>query len=114
MTLSAPSSQRARVIAARGTRSHALRLIALTPLWLGPIIYLMSPTFFGPKPELFGIPQNLVFTVGAMSWSFIGVAITWGARSWLADVLALLVFTVPAIVLMIIGPAVVLILQNLG
>ena len=91
-----------------------MRLIALIPVWFGPISYLAAPRLFGPKPELFGIPQDLVMMIGAVTWALIGVAIIWHARSWLVDFLTVLLFTLPAIAFMIIGPAVVLILQNLG
>ena len=91
-----------------------MRLIAAIPLWLGPIIYLISPTYFGPDRELLGIPQVLLMTVGPMSWALIGLGIVWDARSWLADVLTLVVFTIPAMLFMIIGPAITLIVQNLG
>ena len=109
------TSQPARAVNASGTRPRiAMRLIAAIPLWLGPIIYLLSPTFFAPDPELLGIPRSLVMTVGAMSWALIGLGIIWDARSWLVDVLTLVVFTIPAMLFMIIGPAIILIVQNLG
>jgi hypothetical protein len=91
-----------------------LRLIALAPVWFGPILYLMSSRYFGREPELLGLPQGFVLAAGTALWALIGVAITWRARSWLVDVLAVLVFTIPAVVMLILGPAVILILQNLG
>jgi hypothetical protein len=100
--------------ASGGRPRIALRLIAAIPLWLGPTIYLLSPRFFGPNPELLGIPQALVITVGAISWALIGLGIVWDARSWLVDVLTLLVFTIPSMLFVIIGPAIILIVQNLG
>jgi len=111
-SLTSPPS---RAVKSPGARPRiAMRLIAAIPLWLGPLIYLMSPTFFGPNPELLGIPQSLVMTVGAMSWALIGLGIIWDARSWLVDALVLVVFTIPAMLFMIIGPAIILIIQNFG
>ena len=109
-SLTSPPS---RAVKTSGTRPRIpMRLIAAIPLWLGPLIYLMSPTYFGPKPELLGLPQALVMTVGAISWALIGLGIIWDARSWLVDALTLVVFTIPAMLFMILGPAIILIIQN--
>ena len=111
-SLTSPPS---RAVKTSGTRPRIpMRLIAAIPLWLGPVIYLMSPTFFSPNPELLGIPQALVMTVGGMSWALIGLGIIWDARSWLVDVLTLVVFTIPAMLFMILGPAIILIVHNFG
>src|SRR5688572_19867799 len=99
-SLTPPPSRAVRTPAARPR--IPMRLIAAIALWLGPIIiYLISPSYFGPTPELFGIPQELVMTVGAMSWALMGLGIIWDARSWLVDVLTLVVFTIPALLFMI-------------
>ena len=111
MTLSAPSPT--PTIAARGMQSRIpLRLIALTPLWFGPVVHLMSPRYFGTAPELLGLPQDLVLAAAAALWAMIGAAIIWRARSWVADALTVLIFTIPALALVILGPAVILVLQN--
>ena len=91
-----------------------MRLVGAIPLWLGLLLHLMSPTFFGPRPELLGLPASLVMMVGAMSWALIGLGVIWDARSWLVDALSLVVFTIPAMLFMILGPAIILIVQNLG
>ena len=111
-SLTSPPS---RAVKTPGTRTRIpMRLIGAIPLWLGPLLYLISPTFFGPKPELLGLPTSLVMLVGAMSWALIGLGIIWDARAWVVDALALVVFTIPALLFMIIGPAILLIVQNLG
>lgn len=91
-----------------------MRLIGAVPLLVGPIIYLTAPTFFGPRLELLGIPAKLVMMLGGVSWALIGLGIIWDARSWLVDALALVLFTIPAMLFMILGPAIILIIQNLG
>jgi len=111
-SLTSPPS---RAVKTPGTRPRIpMRLIGAIPLWLGPLIYVMSPTFFGPKPELLGLPPTLVMAVGAMSWALIGLGIIWDARSWVVDALTLMVFTIPAMLFVIIGPAIILIIQNFG
>lgn len=47
-----------------------------------------------------------------MLWMLIGVYVLWGARSRLVAAAVYLVFTIPATVALILGPAIVLILQN--
>lgn len=115
MTLSASSPQPSSSIGARGMQSRIpLRLIALTPLWFGPVVHLISPRYFGREPELVGLPQGLVLDAAAALWALTGVAIIWRARSWVVDVLTVLILTIPALALVILGPALILVLQNLG
>lgn len=94
-------------------------LIALGPVAIGLFLtYLAAPSLgrpmFAEPPALLGIPLQLVIMIIALGWGAIGgyvVATT--RRPWVLPV-ALLVFTVPAIVTIVLGPAIVLVLENLG
>lgn len=115
MTPTAPSSPSARGVTSPGPRPRIpIRLIGAIPLLLVGILYVTAPSFFGPQPELFGLPAKLVFMAGAGSWALIGLGLVWDARSWLIDVLGLLLFTIPAMLFLILGPAIILIIENLA
>jgi hypothetical protein len=90
-------------------------LMALGPFAIALFSLLAAPSFFGPPPpRLYGIPYGLVFTALAVSWSAIGgYIVATSRRPWVLPV-ALLVFTFPAILTIVLGPAIILILQNLG
>jgi hypothetical protein len=91
------------------------KFFAFTPLWLRIYGYFAWQTFFpgmftasGP----FGIPQGVLLDGLVMFWMLVGVYVLWGARSRLVAAAVYLVFTIPATIALIFGPAVVLILQN--
>jgi len=94
------------------------RLFALLPLW----IYLIfsatqGPSLggpFGEPPKALGLPLDVWLTILVGSWTIAGLALIWDARSWPRRALALFLFTIPATFVMILGPAVILIVQNLG
>jgi hypothetical protein len=94
------------------------RLVSLTPLWLLIVLSVASPSFFQPMfakpPEIEGVPLGLVFTGIAMVWMLLGTVLIWDARSQVVQSLVLLLFTIPATVLVVFTPAVILIMQNLG
>ena len=65
-------------------------------------------------PELYGIPVQLIFVAFAVAWGAIGGYVDGTSRSaWVLPVV-LMVFTLPACLAIIFGPAIILILQNLG
>ena len=98
--------------------SIALRLVSLTPFAFALVISLVSRRFFDPlfaeAPTVLGIPVGLVVGGGALMWAALGALVVWTARSPLLAMLALLLFTVPSILALILGPALILIVQNLG
>ena len=88
------------------------------PLLIAAWSIVAAPTFFDPmgyrRPELFGIPVQLIVMAFAVAWGAIGGYVVGTSRSpWVLPVV-LLVFTLPACLAIIFGPAVILILQNLG
>ena len=94
------------------------RILALLPLWLFLILVLpqqsLSQPLMSQPPGLLGLPLGVWMTLLVGAWTLAGLALVWNARSPLLRVLAIFVFTIPATFLMILGPAVILILQNLG
>jgi hypothetical protein len=80
------------------------------------ILFVAAPTVGHPmfsEPMAPGIDLGVVLTIFAVSWGAIGgYVVATSRRPWVLPV-ALLVFTFPAIVALVLGPAIVLILQNL-
>ena len=95
-------------------------LVGLGPLAVMALISIVAAPSFGgpmfsePPTTLFGVPDGLVLTVFAVLWGAIGgYVVATSRRPWVLPV-ALLVFTFPAIVAIVLGPAIILILQNRG
>jgi len=105
----APSKSRSRVPA---------RITAFTPFWVLIVATVASPTYFGPMfakpPDWLGIPLGVVMDAIAMVWMLIGVALIWDARSRLVEALVLFWFTIPATLVVVFSPALILIMQNLA
>ena len=95
-----------------------MRLTAFTPLWVLIITTIASPTYFEPMfakpPDILGIPLGVVVDAMAMLWTLIGVVLIWDTVSKLVQGLVLFLFTMPATLVVVLAPAAVLIMQNLG
>jgi hypothetical protein len=96
----------------------SVRLAALTPLWVLLIVSIASRTYFdamlAKPPEILGIPLAAVIDAIAIMWMLIGLVLIWDTRSQLIQSLVLALFTIPATLLVVIAPAVIVILQNFG
>lgn len=96
----------------------AARVSSLAPFLLAIALQLFAPVYFQPllakPPEILGIPLGVVVGALILAWAAFGSIIVWTTHSRLATALALAFFTVPSIFAMILGPAVILILQNLA
>lgn len=68
---------------------------------------------FTDSRELLGIPLDVLLKGLIVGWMLIGAGLVWDSRSPLLRVLAFAIFTVPATLAIVLGPAVILILQNL-
>ena len=93
-------------------------LFAFTPLWVGMYAYSQLQGSVGSPMNTdtsgpFGIPQGVLFNGLVMVWMLIGVYVLWRTRSQLVPGLVYLIFTIPATIALLFGPAIVLILQNL-
>ena len=119
MTASLASPQRASSVLRGPWRSGPFSMFfAFTPLWIRIYGYFAWQTFsspmFGEPLGPFGIPQGALVDGLVMLWMLIGVYVVWGTRSRLVAAAVYVVFTIPAPIALILGPAIVLILQNLG
>ena len=93
------------------------RFVGGIPLMVAAWSFVAAPTFFSPMghrdPDLFGVPVQLIVMAFAVAWGAIGGYVVGTRRSpWVLPVV-LLVFTLPACLAIIFGPAFILILQNL-
>ena len=95
-----------------------VRLAALTPLWVLLVVSAVSKTYFdamfAKPPEILGIPLAAVIDAIAIVWMLIGLVLIWDTRSQLIESLVLVLFTIPATLLVVLAPGVILILQNFG
>jgi hypothetical protein len=106
-------------VVARPYRSGILsRALSFLPLAVLVAMTFFAPRFsepmFGKPPDVLGIPLGVVFQGLAMLWMLWGVLVVWRARSRLVESLGLMLFTIPATVAVVYGPAIILILQNLN
>ena len=81
------------------------------------LVLAMAPHFFDPMfekpPETLGVPLGSLIMAGGAVWCAIGVAIV-GKTSRLAlRLLAFLLFIIPATIWFVLGPALILIVQNM-
>lgn len=101
------------------TRSSALSrvLVGLVPVWLQLVIAIASPKFsasvFDNPPGIAGLPAGVLLLALAMVWTLIGAVVLHKRRSTAGVIGALLVFVAPATLVVLFGPALVLIIQNL-
>ena len=117
MTESLASSQPTSSLMRRPWRSGPFsRFFAFTPLWVRIYGYFAWQTFFPPmftdSSGPFGAPLSVVVDGLGLLWMLIGVYVLWGTRSRLVAALVYLLFTIPATIALIFGPAIVLILHN--
>lgn len=101
-------------------RNRALAAtVGLSPIWVAVVTYLLAPRGFGgglhseaeARAALVG--QMIVFAlVGLLALA--GTVTMWRARSRTVLAGAVILLTVPALVLLIFSPAFVLLLRNLG
>jgi hypothetical protein len=109
------------ILASPRTRRRTALLgafVGAAPFVWGLAAIVVAPSFSSPmfseSPTLIGIPSEVIIVAVALAWGAIGglVVGTSGSR-WVLP-LALALFTLPACLALILGPALVLILQNLG
>jgi CHASE2 domain-containing sensor protein len=73
----------------------------------------MDPLFANP-PAIAGLPAGVVFLFLALVWAVLGIVVARRARSTLGIAFTLVVFTLPALFAILVGPALILIVQNLA
>lgn len=91
-------------------------VLGLLPLWVLIFFLLAAPGFMDPifanPPAIVGLPAGVFVLAVAIVLTLTGVLSMRSARSDLASLLVLLVFTVPALALILLGPAAILILLS--
>jgi hypothetical protein len=101
-------------------RSPAARagyvILTSLPFILTVALMVLAPGFLDPlfanPPAIAGLPMGVVILFIALAWALFGILVAWGARSNARVIGALLVFTLPAAMVIFLGPALILILQN--
>lgn len=94
-------------------------LVGAIPLFAVTLLqWVAAPTFFDPmnarRPELLGVPVEAWIMGFALLWGAIGgYIVATNTSRWVLPAV-LVVFTLPACLAMILGPAILLILQNPG
>jgi hypothetical protein len=106
---------------APGTPRRTTRLgafVAGVPLLVAAWGLVAAPTYFEPmgyqRPELFGVPLEFIITVSAVGWGAIGGYVVGTSRSRWVLPYVLMFFTLPAVFVIVLAQAIVLILVNLG
>jgi hypothetical protein len=93
-------------------------VVAFLPLWVLIYSLFAFQTYFEPLgseyPNILGIEPGVIVDAMAMLWMAIGVVLLWNARSVRIVALVYTVFTIPAIAVVLVSPAVVLIVLNRG
>jgi hypothetical protein len=92
-------------------------VLALSPAWLTLFLLVMAPNFMGAMllnpPALLGLPAGVVILALALLWSAVGVLFTIGTPSTLVRTMSLVLFTFPALLSVLLGPAFILVILNL-
>ena len=101
-----------------GPRSGPRVLLGLSPLWALLFFAVTAPGFFDPffsnRPSVAGVPAGIFIIAVAMTLMLAGVWLLRRSGSDAGIVLAFLAFTLPATVLILVGPAMSLIMANLA
>jgi hypothetical protein len=114
-----PAGTSSAVVSVRTpSRSGPRVLLGLLPLWVLLIFALAAPAFLDPMfanpPAIAGLPAGVLLIVVAITLMLAGVWLLRRSESDLGTVVAFLFFTIPALALILIGPAIILVLTNLA
>lgn len=102
----------------RGSARGILTVLALLPAWIVLFVSVVAPRGFGPMvenpPGIGGMPAGVVLGGFAVLLTTLGVLVVRRATSPLVLSLSFALLTIPAVVIVILGPAIILLVQNLG
>jgi len=102
----------------RGSSSLAWVVAALVPTLILPVGLFAAPHYLDPifhkAPTVLGLPIGVVVVSVSAGWFAVGVTLIAMASSRVTRLLAFLFFIIPAIVAVVLGPGMVLILENLS
>jgi hypothetical protein len=102
----------------RGRAHVVAQLLSLAPFWIllavaaDPQAHLLAP--LQPTPFVLGLPADALLGALTLGWMAVGAVVIRLARSPLAESLGLLLFTVPATILAVLTPALLLLLVRAG
>jgi hypothetical protein len=106
------------VVTAPAPPARARTIAALAPIWILLALLVFRQGFFDPlfanPPGIAGMPAGALLLICAIAWGIIGARVMRSRRSDAGALLTLLVFAFPATFAVILGPALILIVQNLG
>jgi len=95
----------------------AWKTLSLIPFVEAPLLWVFGPTYLSvilaKPPDIVGIPLGIVLEVLVLAWAALGARVIWTTRSPALASIALLVATAPAVPLVLLLPAIILIMQNL-
>ena len=94
------------------------RLASLAPFMLAILVQVaaLGPRVGGPlfeEPTVVGIPIGVGVGALTLGWAALGALVIWTTGSRVAAALALAFLTLPSMFAMVLGPAALLVLQNL-
>ena len=93
-----------------------MQLIALTPLWVLLLVSVASggalPSLAGAPTRIAGVPLEAALSGLAMLWTLAGLLVVSKVGSSIGQAMAVLVFTIPATILVVLAPASSLIAQT--
>jgi hypothetical protein len=103
---------------ARSSITRAGYVLTSLPFVLAVALNVLAPGFLDPlfasPPSIAGLPAGVVFLFLTIVWAVLGILVARKARSEARIALALVVFTLPAMFAILVGPALILIIQNLA
>jgi len=104
--------------ARRWRADSAWRTLSLIPFGeaalLAAFVRDYLPVILGKPPDILGIPFGFVLEGLILAWAALGARVIWTTRSSVMASIALLITTAPAIPILILLPAIILIMQNLA
>ena len=96
----------------------AWRTLSLIPfgeaLLLAVFARTYLPPLFSKPPDMLGIPFGIVLEAIILAWAALGARVIWTTNSQAMATIALVTTTAPAVPLLLLTPAIILILQNLA
>jgi hypothetical protein len=103
----------------RPGRAHRVFLtVAAAPIAMIVLLAVVAPGYTDPiyanPPSILGLPAGLLLVCGAALWAAAAFVLLLKARSTPVHVLAIVLFTLPATMLVILAPPVILIIENLA
>lgn len=101
-----------------GSGRRIAQVIAILPVIAWAALMLLDEGFLAPlyqsPPEALGVPLGVVVLIVTAGWAAIGLALIQTSRSGLIWILAVVVFTLPALFALLLEPGVILIIRGLA